>query len=233
MFFYAKTLEEKVAEAKSKKEEANELIARFKPFIASVVRKQAGKFLEYGVDEELSVGLMAFKEAIDTYDEGRGRFLSFARIVIKNRLIDFYRKQNKQKTFKAPSSDEIVQEELEKKSFENYRIDSEEIDRKIEIIEFTAVLAKWDISLLSLAKISPRSDADKKVFQDIACMIAGDKALLNTLLETKRLPIKEIEKRTFINRKKVERARLYIISMVLAIMTKVSYLEINRDGLNT
>ncbi len=233
MFFYAKTLEEKVAEAKSKKEEANELIARFKPFIASVVRKQAGKFLEYGADEELSVGLMAFKEAIDTYDEGRGRFLSYARIVIKNRLIDFYRKQNKQKTFKAPSSDEFVQEELEKKSFENYRIDSEEIDRKIEIIEFTAVLAKWDISLLSLAKISPRSDADKKVFQDIACMIAGDKALLNTLLETKRLPIKEIEKRTFINRKKVERARLYIISMVLAIMTKVSYLEINRDGLNT
>jgi RNA polymerase sigma factor len=232
MFFYAKTLEEKVAEAKSKKEEANALIARFKPFIASVVRKQAGKFLEYGVDEELSVGLMAFKEAIDTYNEGRGRFLSYARIVIKNRLIDFYRKQNKQRTLRTLGSDEVVQEELEKKSFENYRIDSEEIDRKLEIIDFTAVLAKWGISLITLAKISPRSDSDKKVFQDIASMIVNDKALLNILLETKRLPIKEIEKRTFINRKKVERARLYIISMVLAIMTKVSYLEINKDGLN-
>ncbi len=232
MIFYTKTLEEKAAEAKNNKEQLNELIVRFKPFIASVVRKQTGRFLEYGIDEELSVSLMAFKEAVDTYNQDRGKFLSYAKIVIKNRLIDFYRKQKKQKITSIPDSAGSMEEELEKKSFENYIADSEELNKAIEIADYTAVLAEWGISLTTLAGLSPRRDSDKKLFQNIAYTITKEEALLKGLLDTKRLPIKEIEKIMLINRKKIERARLYIIAMVLAIITKVSYLEIHKDGLN-
>jgi len=231
MFFYTKTLEQRVVEAKSNKEDLNELISSFKPFIASLIRKQAGRFLEYGVDDELSVGLMAFKEAVDTYNDHRGRFLSYAKIVIKNRVIDFYRKQAKDNTFTVSEGDALIEEELAEKSFKKHVIDTEELDWKLEIIEYTAMLAKWGISLSHLADISPNSDSDKKVFQKIAFIISKDEYLLSMLLKTKRLPIKEIEKLMFINRKKIERARLYIISMVLAIVADVSYLEIDKDGL--
>jgi RNA polymerase sigma factor len=230
MVFYTKTLEEEVLQSRNSSDRLNGLIARFKPFIASVARKQAGKFLEYGVDEELSVGLMAFQEAVGTYNESRGKFLNYARIVIKNRLIDFYRKQTKNQAFSIQESDIVIEEEMTKRSFENYAIDSEELDRKIEIIEYASMLSEWGISLIKLAKISPNSDSDKKMFQKIAAMIAKDEVLLKGFLDTKKLPLKEIEKAALINRKKVERARLYIIAMVLAILMNVSYLEINKDG---
>ncbi len=51
--------------------------------------------MEYGIDEELSIALMAFNEAIDGYDTSKGSFLSFAKLVINRRLIDYLRKKTK------------------------------------------------------------------------------------------------------------------------------------------
>ena len=224
MVIYRETLEERVIKARGDNGLLSTLIKEFKPFIASVAQKKVGRFLEYGIDDELSVGLIAFKEAIDSFKEEKGRFLSFARMVISMRLIDHFRKLLR--AVETITDDDIKDDVLERQSIELYRLENEEEDRKAEVIKYSAVLSKWEISLSELVKISPRREELKKDYQEIAKMIVGNKVLFENLIATKRLPIKEIEKEVSMHRKKLERGRIYIIAMILAIITGFSYMDI-------
>ena len=60
----------------------------------------------------------------------------------------------------------------------------------------------------------------------IAEKIASDDYLFNELCKTKRLPIKQLEKLFPIHRKKIERGRIYIIALVIAIKIKLSFLQV-------
>jgi RNA polymerase sigma factor len=44
-------------------------------------------------------------------------------------------------------------------------------------------------------------------------------------MKTRKLPLKEIEDITWVHRKKLERGRIYIIAMVLAIINDLSYVD--------
>ena len=49
-----------------------------------------------GRDDEASIAMIAFNEAIDAYDDSAGAsFLSFAEIVIKRRMVDYFRRKTK------------------------------------------------------------------------------------------------------------------------------------------
>src|SRR5687768_16739089 len=92
-----KSINERVMDIKLNSDEKNAFIEEYKPFIAAAVEKTTGRYVSYGNDEELSIGLMAFDEAIIHYDREKGNFLSFAQNIIRRRLIDYYRKQKKHK----------------------------------------------------------------------------------------------------------------------------------------
>ena len=224
------SLEDRVAKAKQDQDEANKLIFQFKPFIAGVVQKKAGRFVEYGVDEELSVGMMAFKEAIDSYDREKSKFLSFAKLVISMRLIDHYRKSGKEKALSIEGSSSNGGD-MNEVSMEQYKMDDENEKRILEIIEYKNVLGKWGIGLEELAEISPRKEGLREQYKMVARVIAGNDGILRTLLKTKRLPVKEIENIVSIHPKKLERGRIYIIAMVLAIITNLSYVDISRGDM--
>jgi RNA polymerase sigma factor len=234
MFFKKISLEERVIKSKTSNFELNTLISDFKPFIASVVRKKIGKYLEYGIDDELSVGLSAFMEAVNSFDVQKGPFLSFSRLVINARLIDFLRKKSKLKTV---SIDEDSRDEnelskiLDKKSVEKYTRENEEDSVKLEVIEYASLLKNWNIGFNDLVRISPKKAALRREYKNAARAIIDNDYILNELMRTKRLPIGEIEKILKIHRKKLERGRIYIIAIVLAILNGLSYLDICKgDG---
>lgn len=234
MFFKKISLEERVIKSKISNFELNTLISDFKPFIASVVRKKIGKYLEYGIDDELSVGLSAFMEAVNSFDVQKGPFLSFSRLVINARLIDFLRKKSKLKTV---SIDEDSRDEnelskiLDKKSVEKYTRENEEDSVKLEVIEYASLLKNWNIGFNDLVRISPKKAALRREYKNAARAIIDNDYILNELMRTKRLPIGEIEKILKIHRKKLERGRIYIIAIVLAILNGLSYLDICKgDG---
>ena len=230
MFKYGTiTLEDRVIEAKQDKEQRNQLISQFKPFIASVIQKRLGRYLEYGRDDELSVGLVAFNEAITTFDKKKGKFLSFARIVITNRLIDYFRKQSRNKT--VPLSYDYGDEDplddlVDRKSFETYAYKVADDDRKLEVIDYSQALKDWGISFSQVVKVSPKHESLRNEYKRIAKIITEDPDLLAELERKRRLPIKEIEKMVPVHRKKIERGRIYIIALVVAILKKCSFLEI-------
>jgi len=223
------SLEDRVIKAKKDSGEINKLISEFKPFIASVAQKKVGRYLEYGVDDELSIGLIAFKEAVDSYDENKSKFLSFAKLVISMRLIDYYRKQKRETTLSL-DDEQSTTDVIDVKSMDSYRIDEENEKRVLEIIEYRAELEKWGISLEYLAKVSPRKESLREHYKKIARVIVENSDILNILLQTKRLPVKEIEEIIPIHRKKLERGRIYIIAVVLALVNNFSYLNICRGG---
>ena len=228
MVVHKQTLEDRVKKARGNNDLISALITEFKPFIASVAQKRVGRYLHYGEDEELSVGLMAFKEAVDSFKPGKGKFLSFVRMVISMRLIDYYRKCDREASSTIGDDEEDAELAWDRKSIEQYQADGDSEDLKAEVIGYSAALSKWGISLDELVKVSPRREELKKLYQDIARRIAGNKGLLDSLMETGRLPIKEIGKEIEIHRKKLERGRIYIIAMVLAIRSGLSYLDMCR-----
>ena len=88
-------LTEQVYAAKTDSEAADALIRQYMGFI----RAEAAKFLHRapveGQDEEFSIVLLAFYEAILGYEKHRGAFLAYASRGIRSRLIDHYRREKK------------------------------------------------------------------------------------------------------------------------------------------
>lgn len=221
--FFRKSLEERVEKAKKNQEELNRLIEEYKPFIASTLQKRTGKYLQYGYDDELTIGMMAFKEAIEAYDESKGKFLNFAKLVINLRSIDYYRKNQKFKdTVYLQGIYDIENEDRNtivlNRSMEEYQHKNVNEMRKIEILEYKKELKEWGIEFSDLVQASPKQQRLKKTYKDIAQFIVQDHDMLNKLISIKRLPLKEIEKNMLINRKKLERGRIYIIAVVIAII---------------
>ena len=172
MIVHKQTLEDRVKKVRGNNDLINALISEFKPFIASIAQKRVGRYLHYGEDEELSVGLMAFKEAIDSFKPGKGKFLSFSRMVISMRLIDYYRKQDRETSLSAGDDEEDAELAWDRKSIEQFQADEDSEDLKTEIIGYSAALKKWGISLDGLAVVSPRREELKKLYQDVARRIA-------------------------------------------------------------
>jgi RNA polymerase sigma factor len=229
MYLSTETLEERVISSRKDPQKKDLLIKQFKPFIASVIQKRLGKFLAYGEDEELSIGLLAFDEAINSYNINKGRFLSFSRLVITNRIIDYYRKQSRQLHITSSyddAEDESTASLIDKKSIEQFTLQSEIEDKKIEIIEYSHDLKQWGINFSELERISPKQDNLRIEYINCAKMIVKDKSILDELMRTKRLPIKNIAKIMPLHRKKIERGRIYIIALVIAIVKKYSFIDL-------
>lgn len=228
--FLWRSLEERVEKAKKNKKELNKLIEIYKPFIASTMQKKTGRFLEYGYDDELTIGMMAFKEAVESYDKGKGKFLNFAKMVITLRSIDYYRKNEKHKEMVClqgiyEAENEIAYSEIENKAIEKYQGQEENEMRKLEILEYKNELKKWEIEFFELVQASPKQQKLKKFYKEIAQFIVHKSDILNELISTRRLPIKEIQKHKDIHRKKLERGRIYIIALVIVLIGDYEFIR--------
>lgn len=227
------SINERVKSIKNEKEKLNEFIEEYKPFVASCVENFIGRKVEFGSDDELSIALIAFNEAILKYDIDKGNFLSFARGVIRNRLIDYYRKEQREKAKVAflmkdnseDEEDDAFEEISRMRSFELYEEEEISYQRRLEIEAFKRELETFGISLFDVAKSSPKIKATKKECSKIIHYILENRELLDILLKKKYLPVEKIASGTKIHRKKIERCRNYIIAGVLILRGEYYYLK--------
>ncbi|WP_352420812.1 RNA polymerase sigma-I factor [Proteiniborus sp.] len=228
--FFKSSLEDRVEKAKTNSDEMNNLIEEYKPFIASTIQKRTGRFLKYGYDDELTIGMLAFKESIESFDKSKGKFLNFAKHVINLRMIDYYRKTKREGN--VVSLEVINQQDDEStidigaaKAIEEYEKERENEARKLEIFQYKKELNDWQIEFSDLVKVSPKQEKLRNLYKDVAKLIIENRELLDILISRKRLPIKEIENHTGIHRKKLERGRIYIISLVIVMKGDYNYLK--------
>jgi RNA polymerase sigma factor len=209
--------------------EINRFVEEYKPFIASCAEKVAGRYMSYGTDDELSIAMLAFVEAINSFDQTRGNFFSFSRNVIKRRLIDYYRSENRHNNVVSLNLYmEDQDEEFDISSGEAVRAYSEQKVtefRKLELEELGKELSNWKISFADLAEASPRHEKTRKQCSEIAGLILSRPDMLQQVLIKKYLPAAEIEKALRLPRKLMERFRKYIIAVVVIATGDYEYIR--------
>ena len=72
----------------------NAFIKQHIPFIIKTVSQITGQYVTLNQDE-MSIALLAFNEAIDKYEEEREEFLPFAKVVIRSRVLNYLEKEQK------------------------------------------------------------------------------------------------------------------------------------------
>ncbi|NLO41111.1 MAG: RNA polymerase sigma-I factor [Ruminiclostridium sp.] len=211
-------LEQLVLESREDQQKLNDLLEAYKPFIASCVQKLSGKYMRYGSDDELSVGMMAFVQAVKAYKPLYGEFLSYAGKVIRNKVIDYYRGQ-KRHTAKVVSlrlepeeMDETIDQQASLASYDEERFRQ---DRVLEIQSLKEILAGYGIRLSELENVSPKSKQTKQICSQVIQVIIRSPGMKDETLQSGNLPLVQIEKELNVKRKKFERHRKYIIAVLL------------------
>ena len=222
-------LNERVEKIRHDDEAINRFIEEYKPFIASCTEKITGRYMRYGEDDELSIALMAFVEAINSYDSVRGNFLSFAQGVIRRRLIDYFRKEKRHSNI-ISLNEYYGEDDDEKDLTADESIDKhseEEVSeyRRLEIEELRDELSQWEISFFDLAEASPKHSKTRRICSEIIGFLLSQPELLRVIKQKKYLPVAEIEKALRIPRKNIERARKYIIAVIIISTGDYQYIK--------
>lgn len=194
-----------------------DLIAEHRPFVSGVARKVCGRALEWDRDDELSIGLAAFNEAIDRFDGSRSvPFQAFARLIIKSRITDYHRRQSRHFTHSAGSLDGGDPGSLSSyeasQAWERYLDQEAAREREEEIVEYRKVIGELGISFEDLVKCSPRHRDTRTNLLTVSRKLAGDRELFSQLMTTGKLPVMALCQRFGVSAKTLERGRKYIIA---------------------
>jgi RNA polymerase sigma factor len=200
-------------------------IEAYKPFIAATVCRVCGKYKTWGIDEELSIGLMAFNEAIDKFD-GRGKFLSFSKLVIKSRLYDYFRYVKRRgESESLYGEDGRESQSVVDISFDERLKDTQRNELNEELQLFNQELSTKNITIKDLVKSSPKHIKKRKAVNDVIKFMLSSKECLEFFKASGNLPLKIIEDNLNISRKLIEPYRKYIISALIIYNGNYTYLK--------
>lgn len=205
--------------AKEYSDKADDLIRSYIPFI----RSEATKFMTRlctDQDDEYSIAMMAFYEAIMGYEKGRGAFLSYAAMLIRSRLIDHSRKEARHQGHislyeeNGEEDDRSLMDTLAQTRdyYEEYA--HREATRQ-EIQELSAVMASFDVSFADVADNCPRQERTLDACAKAIHYAGENEQLLNELLRTRKLPLAQLVQGSGVERKTLERHRKYVLAMLL------------------
>lgn len=211
----------------------NQFITDYQPYVAKVTSRFCRRYIDPARDDEFSIALAAFNEAVSQFAPGTGRsFLSFAETVIRRRLIDYIRKEQRfqqqipYSSFDVEDGEENVMNPIEvHQAIEQYENQRSIEERRGEIMELNRVLAEFDIRFADLVKTSPKHADSRNALLEIGRVLAADYQMMRLLIGKRMLPIKELLERVQVSRKTLERNRKYIIAVALILNGPFPYLR--------
>ena len=194
----------------------NEILQEYHPFIKSVLAKVLNEFI--GEDHEyLTIGLLAFNEAMDRYDRDKGKFLSFSAMVIKSRLIDELRKRNKLEAREVEGEEEL--QVIESPNFEK------RLEDQLEIEAFKDRIEAFGFDLETLIDTAPRHEKTREKAIEIARVLYEDEELRSTFLKTEKLPAQGLKKKAGASRRVLQRSRNFIIAVFFILDSDLEVLK--------
>ncbi|MGB4657549.1 MAG: RNA polymerase subunit sigma [Mobilitalea sp.] len=172
-------------------------------------------------DDEWSIALLGFTQAVEGYQLEKGNFYRFAELLIRHKLIDYHRSQAKYSP--EVSVNPIVFDAEQDAEDENNSIliaVSEKISKEdnnsvtLEIEAINETIKSYGFTFFDLVDCSPKAAKTKLACAHAVTYILQNPILIQELQKTHMLPIKIIEKSVKIPRKILERHRKYIIAAV-------------------
>lgn len=211
---------QRVYDAKNDIQAADSLITDYLPFIKAQVSGVMKRSVDVTQEDELSIGMIAFHEAINGYSKTRGNFLSYASLLIRNRIIDYWRKNKRHNqviSLDTPINDD-EQSAMDRMASSDVTHEETMVIReatKEEIIELSEQMVSFGVTLADVSDNSPKQERTLKSCQSVVAYVKDDELLMENFLRTKRLPLAELAKETKVARKTIERHRKYIIALLL------------------
>ena len=219
-----------VQAAKTDPDAADALIRQYMDFIRSETSKFVKVPLTGAHDDELSIAMLAFYEAILSYQRLRGAFLSYAARSIRSRLIDHYRREKRHHGVLSLHSPQHDTEDLllldtiedERDLIDHFTV--REATAK-EIAEFSAALARLGLSFSGVAESCPRQERTLRACQRVLACARRRPELIDRFERTGRLPIRELAQESGVERKTIERHRSYLAALLLAFTNGYEFLR--------
>lgn len=189
-------------------------------FIYSIACKICNRKLDWKNDDELSISLIAFNNACDTYNSDKGNFLCYAKVLIKNALIDFFRKAKNTPYLMFKEEEGTVDYIDNRNALAEYEIQKENQRKAEEISEFSKELIKYKLSLNDLVKASPSHIDTRNNLLNIAFKCSKEKQIVTYIISKKNLPVKNIVLLTGTSRRLIEKWRKYILALIIIISSE-------------
>lgn len=206
------------------------LLRSYQPFTARVVSQVCKRYIDPLQDDEFSIGLSAFNEAIFLYSPKKGcSFLSFAKLIVSRKVIDYIRYNARRQH--VVSFDHFYNEGTMENSaevslvIEQYQDEQHAINRREETLEYREKLKEFNLCLDELTVVAPKHRDSRENAVRIARMLVNDQELSEFILTKKKLPIKKLEKQVSVSKKTLERNRKYILAMFIVLHGNFVYLQ--------
>lgn len=205
--------------AKENTKKADDLIRKYIPFI----RAAAAKYMS-GIctdqDDEYSIAMVAFYEAIMGYKKEKGSFLNYADMLIHSRIVDYGRKELRHR---GNISLYEENDDDDNRSLLNTLADKNDVFEEIvtreatqqEIKELSAVMRKFNVSFADAADNCPKQERTMEACLAAIKYAADNPLILDELIRTKKLPLAQLVRGCKSERKTLERHRKYILVMLL------------------
>lgn len=218
-------LEQQALAAKTDERAFNELVESSKSWILRVASETTKRYVTDS-DDEWSIALMAFSEAVQSYETEKGSFRGLAAMVIRRRVVDYLRTEGRHADELSVSptafEDGLDEDETGGVELQVQQRMAQEADAapgedaaslaRAEIAELQDILRLYGFTFFDLADASPKAEKTKQSCgKAVRTMLAT--AVLMAQMRLKRLlPIKELSTASGVVRKILERHRKYIIA---------------------
>jgi len=185
---------------------ADLLITAYQPFIRKTVASLSGRYIDTANDEEWSLGLAAFYEAMQRFVPGKGSFLSFARLVIASRLKTYWQQEHKNRSLNLDDL-ELVADDVDRLA--------RELSMADDIHRLAAELYQYGIRFTDLVRVTPKHRDTRQTVLAIARAVSQDPGLMAVIRQKKRLPIQQVANQLAVSAKVVKRNRIYLLAATL------------------
>ena len=198
-------------------------LAEYQTFICHVASQACFHSLEWGRDDELSEALIAFNEAIDLFVPDKGvPFLAYARVLMKRRLIDYYRRDRLRQAMSLDQED-IGRGIYICLGLDEFREQEQDRERAEEIKQFSRALASFQLTYQNLVEVSPKHRDSRETLLRAARELAFDSELWPQVERNGKVPMQALALKTQIHPKVLERGRKYILAVALLMANQHDY----------
>lgn len=181
-------------------QERSELIDDYKPFILKIVSNLKNAYVSIENDEEYSIGLIAFDEAIKRYKIDKGHFLGFAKLVIESRLKNFWQSEARH----------------QHDSIDNLTVSVEDhIDLKLEIEAFEKELQYFGLDFDLLIDYQPKHMDTRTRAIEIGQLTGLNKTIMTQVYSKRRLPVTLISRTFNYSVKIIKTSKFFILATSL------------------
>lgn len=205
---------------KGDKQLKEKFIEDYIPFILKVVSSfYSSNIVDLKSSDEYSIGLMAFDEAIEKFDYDKSKnFINFAEMVIKRRMIDYFRKISSVCKNEIPFSYFSSKNEIdleEKLNLFNNGLEPDRYEIIFELNDFSKQLETFGLNIRDLPDYMPKHKDSKQMCIGIAKKIVENRNIYDKLKTKKYFHMKELAKIIDVHPKTVERNRAFIICLCI------------------